>query len=106
MSNEKHIFSSLNFDNAAARLEGLAEPGGICISDAVFQSVAERFSESFRDMGSQRVKNIARAIRVWQWTPEAARGCSKTCSKMSDVIQCLKNEKWCQSFIFQSILLK
>jgi class 3 adenylate cyclase/pimeloyl-ACP methyl ester carboxylesterase len=57
--------------NVAARLEGLAEPGGVCISDVVHQAIADRIGEPFRDMGSQRVKNISRPIRVWQWTPDA-----------------------------------
>ena len=57
--------------NVAARLQGLAEPGGVCIADIVHQAVADRFHEPFRDMGGQRVKNIARPIRVWQWTPGA-----------------------------------
>ena len=57
--------------NVAARLEGLAEPGGICVSDIVHQSVLDRIDEPFRDMGGQRVKNITRPIRVWQWTPNA-----------------------------------
>jgi class 3 adenylate cyclase/pimeloyl-ACP methyl ester carboxylesterase len=56
--------------NVAARLEGLAEPGGICISDIVFQSVSDRFDTPFRDMGGQRVKNISRPIKVWQWAPD------------------------------------
>jgi class 3 adenylate cyclase/pimeloyl-ACP methyl ester carboxylesterase len=59
--------------NVAARLEGLAEPGGICISDIVHQSVLDRIDEPFRDMGGQRVKNITRPIRVWQWTPNAVQ---------------------------------
>ncbi|MBY6141636.1 adenylate/guanylate cyclase domain-containing protein [Leisingera daeponensis] len=57
--------------NVAARLEGLAEPGGICISGIVHETVAGRLGESFRDMGSQRVKNISRPVRVWQWVPDA-----------------------------------
>ena len=57
--------------NVASRLQGLSRPGGICISDFVHQSVADRFREPFRDMGRQRVKNISRPIRVWQWTPDA-----------------------------------
>jgi len=57
--------------NVAARLEGLAEPGGVCISDIVHQTVLDRLGEPFRDMGGQRVKNISRPIRVWQWTPDA-----------------------------------
>jgi class 3 adenylate cyclase/pimeloyl-ACP methyl ester carboxylesterase len=59
--------------NVAARLEGLARPGGICISDIVHQAVADKIEAPFRDMGNQRVKNISRPIRVWQWTPEAER---------------------------------
>lgn len=58
--------------NVAARLQALAEPGGICISDIVHQSIGDRLGVPFRDMGSQRVKNISRPIRVWQWTPELA----------------------------------
>jgi class 3 adenylate cyclase/pimeloyl-ACP methyl ester carboxylesterase len=57
--------------NVAARLEGLAKPGGVCISDVVHETVADRFSGLFRDMGHQRVKNISRPIRVWQWAPDA-----------------------------------
>lgn len=59
--------------NVAARLEGLAEPGGVCISDIVHQAVSERIGVPFRDLGNQRVKNITRPIRVWQWTPDAPR---------------------------------
>ena len=57
--------------NVASRLEGLARPGGICISDIVHQAIADRIQVPFRDMGNQRVKNISRPIRVWQWTPDA-----------------------------------
>jgi hypothetical protein len=38
----------------------------------VHQAVADRIQVPFRDMGNQRVKNISRPIRVWQWTPDAA----------------------------------
>jgi pimeloyl-ACP methyl ester carboxylesterase len=57
--------------NVASRLQGLAKPGGVCVSDIVHQSVADRLREPFHDMDSQRVKNISRPIRVWQWTPDA-----------------------------------
>ena len=57
--------------NVASRLQGLAQPGGVCISDIVLQSVGDRLREPFRDMGRQRVKNLSRPIRVWQWTPDA-----------------------------------
>ena len=56
--------------NVAARLEALAEPGGVAISDIVHQTVLDRLGEHFRDLGSQRVKNLTRPIRVWQWSLE------------------------------------
>ncbi|WP_264213811.1 alpha/beta fold hydrolase [Leisingera thetidis] len=58
--------------NVAARLEGLARPGGVCISDIVYQTVQARVASGFRDLGSQRVKNISRPVRVWQWVPDQA----------------------------------
>ncbi len=64
--------------NVAARLQGLAEPGGLCVSDAVYQIVADRVGQPFRDMGSQRVKNISRPIRVWQWTPDSPAAGGRT----------------------------
>lgn len=58
--------------NVASRLESLTEPGGVCISDTVHQMVQDRLPEAFHDLGSQRVKNISRPIKVWQWTPAVA----------------------------------
>src|SRR6478736_7269271 len=50
--------------NVAARLEALAEPGGICVSRVVRDQVRDKLTFSFEDMGEQQVKNIARPIRV------------------------------------------
>src|SRR5271169_4273814 len=50
--------------NVAARLEALAEPGGICISRVVRDQVRDRLDFDFDDLGDQQVKNIARPIRV------------------------------------------
>jgi adenylate cyclase len=53
--------------NVAARLEMLAEPGGICVSGAVRDQVGQRLEElEFEDLGNQSVKNIARPIRVFR----------------------------------------
>jgi adenylate cyclase len=53
--------------NVAARLEMLAEPGGICVSGAVRDQVGDRLDEiAFEDLGDQSVKNIARPIRVFR----------------------------------------
>jgi len=56
--------------NIAVRLEGLAAPGGICVSGTVRDHVGDRLSFLFEDMGEQRVKNIARPVRVYEWHPE------------------------------------
>ena len=50
--------------NVAARLEGLAEPGGICVARVVRDQVRDKLAFSFEDMGEQQVKNIARPVRV------------------------------------------
>jgi len=50
--------------NVAARLEALAEPGGICVSRVVRDQVRDKLDFGFEDMGEQQVKNIARPVRV------------------------------------------
>jgi pentatricopeptide repeat protein len=52
--------------NVAARLEGLAEPGGICVSARVQEDVAGRLDLIFDDIGEQNLKNIARPVRVYR----------------------------------------
>jgi class 3 adenylate cyclase/uncharacterized protein YaaN involved in tellurite resistance len=57
--------------NIAARLEALAEPGGICVSRVVRDQVRDRLDYFFEDLGHQSVKNIARPVRVYAWRLEA-----------------------------------
>jgi adenylate cyclase len=57
--------------NVAARLESLAEPGGICISGTVHEHVEKKLALNYRDLGEQTVKNITRPVRVWRVLPEA-----------------------------------
>src|SRR6516165_4506967 len=57
--------------NVAARLETLAEPGGICISRVVRDQIRDKLSYAFEDKGEQSVKNIARSVRVFALRPEA-----------------------------------
>ena len=52
--------------NVAARLEALAEPGGICISGRVQEDVHGKLDVAFEDMGEQQLKNIARPVRVYR----------------------------------------
>jgi len=56
--------------NIAARLEPLAEPGGICVSSIVNESVGNRIDVRFTDGGDISVKNIDRPIRIWTWHPD------------------------------------
>jgi TolB-like protein/class 3 adenylate cyclase len=59
--------------NVAARLEGLAEPGGICVSARVQEDAAGRLDLAFEDLGEQALKNIARKVRVYRVGPRGAR---------------------------------
>jgi adenylate cyclase len=57
--------------NVAARLENLAEPGGVCISGTVHEQVRDKLAVSYEDRGEQAVKNIARPVHVWRVVPGA-----------------------------------
>src|SRR5262249_46889137 len=52
--------------NIAARLEGIAEPGGICISEDAFRQVRGKVVAEFADLGEQSLKNIAMPLRVYR----------------------------------------
>jgi adenylate cyclase len=64
--------------NIAARLEPLAEPGGVCVSSIVNESVGARVEAAFADAGEVEVKNINRPIRIWKWHPASADGARPT----------------------------
>jgi class 3 adenylate cyclase len=59
--------------NIAARVQALAEPGGICISRVVRDQIRDKLSYTFADMGEQSVKNIARPVRIYRAMLEGAR---------------------------------
>ncbi len=52
--------------NIAARLEAMAPPGGVCVSEAVLSQVRDRLSLDFLDLGEHTVKNISRPVRVYR----------------------------------------
>ncbi len=65
--------------NIAARLEGICEPGGICLSEDAYRQVRDRISETFVDLGEQNLKNIARPMRAYALTaPTGGRPTSRT----------------------------
>jgi adenylate cyclase len=57
--------------NVAARLEALADPGGICVSGTVFDSVKGKVGLDFADLGEQQVKNIEQPVRVYRIAPDS-----------------------------------
>jgi class 3 adenylate cyclase len=58
--------------NVAARLESMAEPGGICISSSVYDQITGKLDLGFQDIGEQNLKNISRPIRVYRVSGTAA----------------------------------
>ena len=52
--------------NIAARLEGIAEPNGICLSDAAYEQVRDKLKDEFEDLGDKELKNIARPVRAYR----------------------------------------
>lgn len=66
--------------NVAARLEGLAEPGGICISGAVFDAIGSKLSFDCHFMGEQNVKNISQPVRAYRvnWSKKSVPTASAT----------------------------
>jgi adenylate cyclase len=57
--------------NVASRIEGLADPGGVAISNSVYEHLHGRLSTDFVDSGSHEVKNIERALHIWKWPSDA-----------------------------------
>src|SRR5882762_2694385 len=66
--------------NIAARLEGLAEVGGICVSRAVYEQVANKLSVPFADMGAQQVKNIPTPVHAYRIGKQLGDGATSTSS--------------------------
>lgn len=55
--------------NVAARLQAIAPPGGLCLAARVHDEVRDRLEVAFEDGGAQSLKNIARPVQVWRWSP-------------------------------------
>ena len=60
--------------NVAARLQEIAQPGGVAVSARVHEDVRDRLDATFVDAGPQALKNIARSVHVWRWSPVGAPG--------------------------------
>src|SRR6185436_14604320 len=70
--------------NLAARLEGFAEPGGICISAKVHDEVRRKLAFDGDDLGEQRFKNIATPVRVFRVVTEGEQGSSSRVLPLPD----------------------
>jgi len=82
--------------NVAARLEALAEPGGICVSRVVRDQVRDKLDLGFEDRGEQRVKNIARPVRVYALRPEAVAGLptATAAAAATIILDGVKADRW------------
>src|SRR5215469_11111615 len=73
--------------NVAARLEALAEPGGVLISNTVHDHVRDREPFAFEDLGDRQVKNIARPVRVYRVSNRAAELAGATVPSVPSISQ-------------------
>src|SRR5262249_51561768 len=70
--------------NVAARLEGIAEPGGICISEDAYRQVRDKLDVNFDDAGEQQLKNIARPMRTYRVVLDASLAQAKASLPLPD----------------------
>ena len=70
--------------NVSARLEGLAEPGGICVSGRVHEDARGKLDIAFEDAGHQQLKNIDRPVRVYRVQPRGAAVSSRPALPLPD----------------------
>jgi adenylate cyclase len=68
--------------NVAARLESLADPGGICISRTVYENIRNKLPLSYDDLGEQTVKNIADPVHVWRVLLDGALPSPRTVARI------------------------
>ena len=79
--------------NVAARLEGLAKPGGICISEDAHRQVRGKFDVTFEDAGEQQLKNIARPVQVFRVALDDARP-AKPISHTHNAALAVRRDRW------------
>ena len=68
--------------NVAARLQEIAEPGGIAVSGNIHEQIEGKLDGTFTDDGLHEVKNIARPVKVWRWSEIAGTGRTTSTSEM------------------------
>jgi TolB-like protein/class 3 adenylate cyclase len=73
--------------NIAARLEGIAEPGGVCISDDTHRQIRGKVDIAFDDMGPQTLKNIAEPMRAWRCRIDATQSSPLLANPPAEIVQ-------------------
>lgn len=84
--------------NIAARLEGLAEAGGICVSSGVYELVKNKLAYQFTDMGEQRVKNIPTPVSTFALKPVAVNVETETTS-----VSAVYSRGWKRHYLYPAI---
>src|SRR3546814_1544280 len=77
------------------RSEGLAEPGGVAISDGVHEHLRGRVGIDFVDSGNRKVKNIERPLHIWTWSPDRSEEHTselQSLMRISYAVFCLKKK--------------
>ncbi|TGT33281.1 adenylate/guanylate cyclase domain-containing protein, partial [Mesorhizobium sp. M8A.F.Ca.ET.165.01.1.1] len=69
--------------NIAARLEALAEPGGICVSGKIHDEVRSKVDAAFEDAGERQLKNISMPVRIYRAGPDVVPMAPETISPVS-----------------------
>jgi adenylate cyclase len=73
--------------NIAARLEGIADPGGICISDDAHRQIRGKIDVAYDDMGLQALKNISEPMRAWRFLADANSSAASTPNQAPKVVR-------------------
>jgi hypothetical protein len=81
--------------NIAARLEGIAATGAICLSEDAYRQVRDKIKETFVDLGEKELKNIARPVRVYSVKASAAGSALATHSSGRESWGRLVSLSWC-----------
>jgi adenylate cyclase len=90
--------------NIAVRIEALAAPGGICISDIVYHQVKTKLPFQYQDLGEQQLKNIPEAVRVWRIVLDGSEG-PQSEVQSAKVNGERQKPRWVGTSVFVSVLV-
>jgi TolB-like protein/class 3 adenylate cyclase/Tfp pilus assembly protein PilF len=89
--------------NIAARLQEIAAPGGACVASRVHDDVLDRLDTTFEDGGVQTLKNIARPVQVWRWSPGTQAPTAQAIGATADVPLALPDKPSIAVLPFQNL---